>query len=61
MSDGELTEVNFFKAALGRCPVCGRGKLYSSFLKEAPTCTHCGQDFSAANPGDGPVVVVRDR
>ena len=45
-------------AALGRCPVCGKGKLFKSYLKVAKSCANCGEDFSRANPGDGPVVVV---
>ena len=58
VSGNEINKVSFLKGALGRCPVCGQGKLYSSFLKVAPSCSHCGQALSAANPGDGPVVLV---
>lgn len=41
-----------------RCPACGKGKLFDGFLKVAPICAVCGQDLSAADSGDGPVVFV---
>ena len=36
-----------------RCPRCGKGKLFSGFLKMAPSCEACGLDFSFADPADG--------
>ena len=50
--------VNFLAAALGKCPVCGKGKLYKSYLKVAEQCDRCGTNFKAAETGDGPVVFV---
>ncbi len=50
--------VNFLAAALGKCPVCGKGKLYKSYLKIAEACDRCGTHFKAAATGDGPVVFV---
>ena len=41
-----------------KCPQCGKGALYQSYLKIAPRCAECGADFSAADPGDGPAVFV---
>jgi uncharacterized protein (DUF983 family) len=41
-----------------RCPACGKGKLFSSYLKLVPHCTDCGQDFRAADTGDGPAFFV---
>ncbi len=38
----------------GCCPRCGKGKLFSGFLKLAPRCEACGLDFSFADPADGP-------
>jgi uncharacterized protein (DUF983 family) len=43
---------------LGRCPACGRGKLYSGYLTLAPRCDVCGLDYSFADSGDGPAVFV---
>jgi uncharacterized protein (DUF983 family) len=42
----------------GRCPSCGRGRLFAGFLKVAPRCDACGYDLSAADSGDGPAVFV---
>jgi uncharacterized protein (DUF983 family) len=42
----------------GRCPACGRGKLFSGYLTLAPRCNACGLDYSFAEAGDGPAVFV---
>jgi uncharacterized protein (DUF983 family) len=41
-----------------RCPRCGRGPLYSAYLKIAPGCSLCGLDYRFADAGDGPAVFV---
>jgi uncharacterized protein (DUF983 family) len=38
----------------GLCPRCGKGHLFSSFIKLAPRCEVCGLDNSFADPADGP-------
>ena len=42
----------------GRCPACGRGKLFSGYLTLAPRCNFCGLDYGFAEAGDGPAVFV---
>src|SRR5579863_3944330 len=42
----------------GRCPRCGKGKLFRGFLTLAPRCERCGLDYSFADSGDGPAVFV---
>ena len=42
----------------GRCPNCGRGRLFAGFLKVAPRCDACGFDLAKADSGDGPAVFV---
>jgi uncharacterized protein (DUF983 family) len=37
-----------------RCPACGEGALYQSYLKLAPACPDCGEDLSHARADDGP-------
>src|SRR6476659_224544 len=44
--------------ALGRCPACGRGKMFSGYLTLAPRCKICGLDYDFADSGDGPAVFV---
>jgi uncharacterized protein (DUF983 family) len=41
-----------------RCPRCGRGRLFSAYLKIAPSCSECALDYSIADAGDGPAVFV---
>jgi uncharacterized protein (DUF983 family) len=55
----EHTFVSAFSAGLrGRCPACGRGKLFRGFLALRPNCEHCGLDYAFADSGDGPAVFV---
>jgi uncharacterized protein (DUF983 family) len=42
----------------GRCPRCGKGRLFKGFLGLRPACENCGLDFSFADAGDGPAVFV---
>ena len=42
----------------GRCPRCGQGKLFSSFLKVADRCPVCGLDLSKADSADGPAFFI---
>jgi uncharacterized protein (DUF983 family) len=42
----------------GRCPRCGKGKLFAGFLTPSASCTACGLDLSFADAGDGPAVFV---
>jgi uncharacterized protein (DUF983 family) len=42
----------------GRCPNCGRGKLFAGYLTLAPRCNVCGLDYDFADSGDGPAVFV---
>jgi uncharacterized protein (DUF983 family) len=44
--------------ALCRCPNCGKGRLFSGFLKVVDHCTVCGFDFSKLNTGDGAAIFV---
>ena len=29
------------RGALGRCPACGKGRVFQGFLKVVPACAHC--------------------
>jgi uncharacterized protein (DUF983 family) len=42
----------------GRCPRCGKGKLFKGFLSLSPRCEVCGLDFAFADSGDGPAFFV---
>lgn len=43
---------------MGRCYRCGKGHLFRSLLALHEKCPDCGQDFSEADPADGPAVFV---
>lgn len=45
-------------ALTGRCPGCGKGKLFDGFLGLAKKCDRCGLDFGFADSGDGPVFFI---
>lgn len=45
-------------AVAGRCPHCGRGRLFHSFIEVAGRCGVCGLDYAFADAGDGPAVFV---
>ena len=54
-----MTETSpLFAGLLGRCPRCGKGALFRSYLKVADACGVCGLDFSNEDSGDGPAVFV---
>ena len=43
---------------LGRCPRCGKGRLFKGFLTLAPACDVCRLDFGFADAADGPAFFV---
>ena len=42
------------RGAFGRCPNCGKGKIFTSYLKVAPSCSVCGEDLSHHRADDAP-------
>ncbi|MBL8576179.1 MAG: DUF983 domain-containing protein [Mesorhizobium sp.] len=41
-----------------RCPKCGEGKLFDGFLKVAPACDRCGEEFHHHRADDLPAYIV---
>ena len=41
-----------------KCPRCGTGSLYQSFLKVRPRCESCDLDLSREDSGDGPAAFL---
>lgn len=53
------SKVSPIKAGLScRCPNCGRGEVFSTYLGFATSCQVCGADFQKADSGDGPAFFV---
>ena len=42
------------RGAGGRCPCCGHGRLFASYLKQVDRCAACGEDYSGVRADDGP-------
>jgi uncharacterized protein (DUF983 family) len=54
MSDTYYPDLSPFKTGLnGKCPRCGRGKLFNGYLLVARSCSSCGLSFAFADAGDG--------
>lgn len=45
-------------ALRGRCPRCGKGRLFNSYLKVAERCDVCGLSFAGHDTGDGPAFFI---
>ena len=43
---------------LGRCPHCGRGKLFRAFAKTVDKCSVCGEEISHHRADDLPAYLV---
>ena len=58
MSEQPQTGLPIAVGLAGRCPQCGKGKLFHGFLALRERCEVCGLDYSFADAGDGPAVFV---
>jgi uncharacterized protein (DUF983 family) len=59
MADQNFPPPSPYAAGLmGRCPRCGKGKLFEGFIRLRPRCSACGLDYAFADSGDGPAVFV---
>lgn len=61
-SSGSKTARPAFEAMkrgfLGRCPHCGKGKLFRAYLKTADNCSECGEAFHHHRADDLPAYLV---
>ncbi len=42
------------RGVFGRCPRCGRGKLFQSYLKQVDSCASCREKLGHIRADDGP-------
>lgn len=42
------------RGLLGRCPVCGEGRLFDGFLRVVPQCEHCTAPLGLVRADDAP-------
>ena len=40
------------RAVMGRCPACGEGKLFQTYLKQVDSCAACGEAFGHIRADD---------
>jgi uncharacterized protein (DUF983 family) len=48
------TRQAFVRGLMERCPCCGKGQLFRSYLKQVDACADCGERFSDIRADDGP-------
>lgn len=46
------------RGARQKCPRCGDGQIFRSYLKVAPECNSCQLDFTPQRADDGPAYIV---
>ena len=57
--DLEPARINPIRTGLlCRCPRCGKGPLFTGFLKVVDRCAACGFDFTRLNTGDGAAIFI---
>jgi uncharacterized protein (DUF983 family) len=54
MSDAGTTARTLWRGASLKCPRCGGGGLFTSYLKRAESCSACGESFEGLDADDGP-------
>lgn len=43
-----------WRSIRGRCPRCGEGKLFKSYIQQIDRCAHCGEEIGSIRADDGP-------
>ena len=46
------------RGALGRCPACGKGKLFTGYLTVNDHCANCGEELHHHRADDGPAYMT---
>ncbi|MDM7459127.1 MAG: DUF983 domain-containing protein [Paracoccus sp. (in: a-proteobacteria)] len=46
------------RGAVGRCPACGEGRMFTSYLKVADHCPSCGEALHHQQADDGPAYLT---
>jgi uncharacterized protein (DUF983 family) len=49
---------DLLRGLLGKCPACGKGKLFRAFLKVADHCPNCGEALHHHRADDFPAYLV---
>ena len=57
-ADDRPTRQAMLRGAAGRCPACGKGKLFSGYLKVADHCPDCREALHHQRADDGPAYLT---
>lgn len=49
---------SMWRGFLGRCPHCGEGRLFRSFVKSVDHCSVCGEDYTHQQADDFPAYIT---
>lgn len=49
---------DLWRGFLGKCPACGKGRLFRSFLKVSDSCSACGEALHHHRADDFPAYIV---
>ena len=55
---GNSMKLDVLKGFAGRCPHCGKGKMFRAFLKVVDHCDACGEEFFHHQADDFPAYLV---
>ncbi len=50
----EQTKIILWRGVCERCPKCGQGRIFQSYLKQNESCTVCGENLARFRADDGP-------
>ena len=51
-------KADLWRGLRGRCPNCGKGRIFRAFLKVADSCAECGEEFHHQRADDFPAYLV---
>ncbi|GLI91351.1 DUF983 domain-containing protein [Methylocystis echinoides] len=54
MSDAASTPLSLWRGARMKCPRCGEGHIFRSYLKREDACPKCRESFEGLDADDGP-------
>lgn len=57
-SDDRELKSALWRGWRGRCPACGKGRLFEGYLKIRPACPECGEAFHHNRTDDGPAYMT---
>ncbi|MBE7186006.1 MAG: DUF983 domain-containing protein [Methylobacterium mesophilicum] len=58
VSEARPLPLAMWRGFCSRCPNCGEGKLFSSFVKTVPACAHCGEVIDHHRADDLPAYLT---